>query len=231
MKRITAILLLMMVLISCSSNAVSNGAGIDREDVAKSELSGEDWIIETSYDRRPLYENETELQIIGRILTIEGCNNYYDDESAYGAPYTYGTLEVLKTLKGDVREGDILPYYLIGGTVSFDDYAKSQDQDSLEKQIRTSEENGLGIPENVTFKMSETQLEENKVYYIVTSDERNVHGNRYGIYPFDETFMVVDESSLDDDAIMGYSHEFNIWTDVTAIWFPENEADPRLKRQ
>ncbi|MBR2551700.1 MAG: hypothetical protein IKF05_01735 [Erysipelotrichaceae bacterium] len=236
------LMILVFILSSCSSSIIGKNTFIESDDFDLTEPAGgivqnvdkgidlnNEVVIETSVDRRPVYETEIELKLIGRVVSVDGCDNYWADYG-FGGIYTYGKIEVIKPLKGEINEGDIIGFAIGGGTVSFEQYAKSQDPQSLEKQIRLMNEHGSGIPSFITTKISATEIKEGKVYFVVTSAKRSIHGDLYLIYPYAETLLEIDESTLENEEIMGYSPEWKMWTNVLDIWFLENENDTRTKK-
>ncbi len=184
------------------------------------------WELGAFIDRLATPEDRISLKVVGRVLTIDGCSNYWPDLEMHGGTYTYGTLEVLKAVKGDVREGDIVPFAIAGGTVPYEDYAKSLDPVVLEKQIRVAEENGMEIPEMVTTRYFETELNEESVYFMVSEGKMDLQGDRYLILPYPETFMLVDADSLGSDKILAYNTDYQEWWDINDLKFPEKLGEP-----
>ena len=236
MKKILAILFV-IILASCSaSNAnssepVNNGISSEEDPfIAKEEETDTPWTIQYSFDRDVVYEEDIGLKLIGRIKSIDGCDNYWEDQGIYAGTYTYGKLEVIKALKGDIKEGDVIDFAIGGGTIPFEKYAKGQDPQSLEKQIRLYKEHGSEIPETVKTILSPVELKEGKAYYLGTSEERNFHGKIYLIYPCEEVLMEIDESTLNQEEILGYNVAIKEWINVLDMWYPENRYDTRTSR-
>ncbi|MBR3150465.1 MAG: membrane lipoprotein lipid attachment site-containing protein [Erysipelotrichaceae bacterium] len=242
MKKTILFILFVFMLVSCSSsvgetNTIPGSSGLDHVDpiggitqyTSENADPDNELVIEATVEYLPVYETEIELKLIGRVVSVDGCDNYWADYG-YGGIYTYGKIEVIKPLKGEISEGDIIGFAIGGGTVSFEQYAKSQDPQALARQMSLLKEKGSGVPSYVTTKISATEIEEGKVYFIVTSAKRDIHGDLYLIYPYAETLLEIDESTLENEEIMGYSPEWKTWKNVLDIWFLENENDTRTKR-
>ena len=179
-------------------------------------------------DYLPLTMEDIDAIALIRILDIEGSDNYNDELEIYGGVYTYGNFEVIEVLEGDIENGAAYGYMLPGGTISWEQYVKGADPDTLEKQIKIAEDAEEQLPEQVTFSYTPSVLSPGQAYYAVLQ-KRNVHGERYLIYPRDTTFMKLDENTLTSEETLGYSNETETWTDVRKLWYPENLNDPRLQ--
>ncbi|MBR3151772.1 MAG: hypothetical protein IKF46_07320 [Erysipelotrichaceae bacterium] len=230
MKKILVVLLMIMT-VSCASATVETKWNncLDKGQVntirkAAMKLEGNETIlsIDESSDRAPVFEEDIGLCVIAKINSIDGYDNYWSDANVYGGIYTYGQLEIVRVFIGDIEEGECVGFAIAGGTLPFDRYAKGQDPVSLEKQIRTIKENGYDLPAYVTRRIEGTQIEEGNVYYLVTGKRREARGGIYQILPYPDTFMLIDESTLEDDAILGYRTDAKVWQDVTKIRFPKD---------
>ena len=199
-----------------TTNTVTESAG---------ESEGTTLVIDVSSDRGIIFETDIGIRVIAKIVSIDGYDNYWSDENVYGGIYTYGKMEIMKVFNGDVEEGEQVGFVIAGGTLSFDRYAKGQDPTSLEKQIRTIKESGHDLPSYVTRRIEGTQIEEGNIYYLVTGKKRDVHGESYTIFPYEDTFMLADESTINNDEILAYRTDAKVWQDVTKIQFPKDKND------
>ena len=140
MKRIM-IILAGTVLMGCSSAAVSGSVS---ESSAEPETSaapeyeyhdayaplGEDLLTGWSEfefieyhcdDKDYMYENSEDV-VIGHALSLDRGSNVLETTGEYTYPYTVGTFTVLKSIKGDLKEGSVYVYARTGGIITADEY-------------------------------------------------------------------------------------------------------------
>ena len=126
MKKTILFILFVFMLVSCSSsvgetNTIPGSSGLDHVDpiggitqyTSENADPDNELVIEATVEYLPVYETEIELKLIGRVVSVDGCDNYWADYG-YGGIYTYGKIEVIKPLKGEISEGDIIGF-AIGG--------------------------------------------------------------------------------------------------------------------
>ena len=179
--------------------------------------------IGVSFDYVPAREERIANKAIIRILTIDGGDTYYDDLDIYsGQIYSYGIFEVLKSIKGNLTEGEEYQYIRVGGTATYEQYAAGQNPESVEKQEYLSEKESSELPENVTMSVAgAVVLEEGKVYFAVIDDETPTRGGSHILGCFPEDFRIVDENTLDTDNILAMNNFTGAWEPVSQIEFPD----------
>lgn len=235
MKNSIAMLMIAAAMLcGCSQSAATVNDAETHSDTPAAEAPAEETASENipvytiSADYLPLTMEDIDAIALIRILDIVGTDNYIDDLETYGGVYTYGNFEVIEVLKGNIENGGTYGYMLPGGTISWEQYVKGADPDTLAKQIRMAEDADEQLPAQIMFSYTPTELTPGQAYYAVMK-KRNVHGERYLIYARDTTFMKLDENTLSSEETLGYSNESGIWTDVRQLWYPDDLNDPRLQ--
>ncbi len=160
-----------------------------------------------------------------RILTVEGGDTYLDDIDQYsGWIYTYGTFEVIKSLKGDLEEGQVYKYIIAGGKTTWEKYALGQNPESIEKQEYLHEQTGEPMPEYVIQRIADVPaIQEGSVYFSTIDEGRPLRGGSYTLGTFGEQFRIVDEDTLGTDTILVLNNFTGKWEPADEIVFPEHK--------
>ncbi len=103
--------------------------------------------------------------VLAKVKSIDGCTNYNKTQKEYTAVMTYGNIEVLSVLKGEIKDKTI-PFIKLGGEISFEEYEKGLEDSQKEKLDLTSK---LTVTEKKTSYVSyypneDVKLEEGKIY-------------------------------------------------------------------
>lgn len=75
--------------------------------------------------------------VLAKIVSIDGGSNINQITNEYVYPYTFGKMEIINTIKGEVEEGETVTYARMGGIVSFEDYYNSLYPAQKEKHLIT----------------------------------------------------------------------------------------------
>ena len=117
-------------------------------------------------------EHETLLSastdvVIATVCSIEGGSTYNESKQTTIAPYTYGTLTILKSVKGDLSSGQTIHFTRSGGIVPYDDYLRS-----LETTQREAFASAAEKPAYIKQKVDgDIDIEVGKTYLIYLSDD------------------------------------------------------------
>ena len=117
-------------------------------------------------------EHETLLSastdvVIATVCSIEGGSTYNESKQTTMTPYTYGTLSILKSVKGDLSSGQTIHFTRSGGIVPVDDYLRS-----LEPAQREAFASAAEKPAYIKQKVDgDIDIEVGKTYLIYLSDD------------------------------------------------------------
>lgn len=169
-------------------------------------------------DKEVRKEN-AEYVIIGRINSIDGSTNYNEEQDEYTAIFTYGQIDVITVLQGNIETTEI-PFIRLGGEITFDEYEKGLTNSQKEKMdlVRT-----LTDDEKATSYVSyspngDIELEEGKYYLIYMN--YNTDYDRYICSYMQYGTREVDATTLNNN-IQTYS---GIGNNSTGIRVKNNET-------
>lgn len=111
--------------------------------------------------------------VLAKIVSIDGGSNINQITNEYVYPYTFGKMEIIDTIKGQVEEGEIVEYVRMGGIVSFEDYYNSLYPAQKEKHLSSLE----NVPSYVKMQFNgDIDVEVGKTYLmcLIDSSEGNV---------------------------------------------------------
>lgn len=118
--------------------------------------------IDLSYnnsDPQTMAERSDGIAIV-KIKSIDGVSNYGNGVQQYVYPYTYGEMEVIQTLSGDIEEGTTVKFSRLGGTMPFDEYleglseterAKFTNQDIEKRKAKITFDGDIDIEADKTY--------------------------------------------------------------------------------
>ncbi len=167
MKKIYIIFLMQLLIAGCTGNtsgAMKNDTVPEPDSYAEplpvtAEVSvlDDERVMKAFYEIDLLVRNDDPASMadfctsaaLVRIISIDGADTWNASLNRNGAAYTYGTLEVIEPLKGDLHAGQTCIFTRTGGLVTWEQYAAAQIPESIEKQERLMNENGTPIPEYV----------------------------------------------------------------------------------
>lgn len=110
-------------------------------------------------DPQTMAERSDSVAIV-KIKSIDGVSNYGNGVQQYVHPYTYGEMEVIQTLSGDIEEGTTVKFSRLGGTMPFDEYleglseaerAKFANQNTENKQAKNTFDGDIDIEADKTY--------------------------------------------------------------------------------
>ena len=102
------------------------------ENISSSDITSTTVGVELNQAYTPEYmKNISDTIIIANITSIDDADMKYNDIVGY----TYGKLEVLQTLYGDVKQGDILEFAKPGAILSYDEWNQAQPSEDQEKEM------------------------------------------------------------------------------------------------
>lgn len=150
------------------------------------------------------------------IKSIDGASNYGSGIEQYVYPYTYGEMEVVQTLAGDIPEGSTVKFSRLGGIMPFDEYLKGL---SESEQTKITSLNTKRKDVKIAFE-GDIDIEVGKTYlaYLVESTVHHAEPGAYEIIGFEGGLREIQTTG-------GYSANSNIkvLNNFTGEW--ENLSD------
>ena len=120
--------------------------------------------------------------IIGRVKSVDGCSNYNEWKQTYDSDgiYTFGTIEVLQSVKGDLKEGQVIDYLKMGGIIGKEEYLKGV-SDSVKN--KKDFDPAKMKPFVSSYYADDVRIENGKEYLIyLGNDFEKYMANRYAIF-------------------------------------------------
>lgn len=142
------------------------------------------------YSNNDVIKEKSDLVVVGKVTEIGNASNYNSKSKEYHKALTPGKLEVIEVVKSDVNEKmDEIDFMDIGGTISYEDYAKSLLPAQREKREYLMKQSGIMTVNNVFVNESvEDQLDlevgETYIMYLKYNEDYNsyiVTNQPYGI--------------------------------------------------
>lgn len=128
-------------------------------------------------------KNDNYFVVLGKIKSIDGTTNYNFKTQEYTDIFSYGKLEIVDTLKGNI-DGDIVDIMKLGGKITLSDYAKSLSPAQLQKEEMTNLLNTYSNSKSAVYVESKNsemvEPEIDKEYLFVM-----YYNNDYGKYILD----------------------------------------------
>ncbi len=162
---------------------------------AYAQLEGEVYTSEMTYDyiqfadKDYIYDYAEDI-VVGHVISIDKGSNWNEIAEEYCTPYTLGRFVVLKSFKGDLREGSVYQYGRQGGIVTAQEYyATYEDKGDKFKRMTGTDPDYIG-----QFPIHSNKIEVGKTYlmYIVSAqgvkDTCAIFGQKCGLRELDELF-------------------------------------------
>ncbi len=149
-------------------------------------------------------KNLAEYIVIAKVKSIDGGTNYSEGLGMYTSNNTIGKIEVIESLKGELKTGDIVPFIRLGGTVETTEYIKNLNDKRkylLEQAEKNGQETMLDYKYVKEIEDGDIDIEEGKTYLMfICYDEYNqkyeIFGKQYGLREYDlSTNMVVNNTT------------------------------------
>lgn len=139
--------------------------------------------------------------ILASVISVDGASAKYN--SIVGM--TYGKLLVSKTIKGQVKEGEILEYLKPGGFITVTDWEKYQDPEANAKREYLRQVNGADIDKDNTYISlglpDDIEIEAGKMYLIYLN-----YSDTYEKYEIIGLGTGLREVNIEKTNIVTYSH-------------------------
>ena len=132
--------------------------------------------------------------LIAKVSKIDGGTNYNEYFKMYSSVNTIGEIEIEKSIKGELKEGQIVPFIRLGGIVETSEYVKGLNEKRkrlLEEAEQKGEETMLDYKYVKEIKSGDIEIEEGKTYLMfICYDPYNkryeIFGDQYGLREYDE---------------------------------------------
>lgn len=117
--------------------------------------------------------------VIGKVLSIDGGSTWSDKKDSNVQAFTYGKFKVIKSLRGDLSEGETYLYTRDGGIVTWEDWLKSRPENAQEKLKSIA---GNNPPEYVQDKYDfDIAVEAGETYLMFPDDEYSPMKDAYAV--------------------------------------------------
>ena len=132
--------------------------------------------------------------VIAKVSKIDGGTNYNEYFKMYSSVNTIGEIEIEKSIKGELKEGQIVPFIRLGGIVETSEYVKGLNEKRkrlLEEAEQKGEETMLDYKYVKEIKSGDIEIEEGKTYlmficYDPYNERYEIFGDQYGLREYDE---------------------------------------------
>ena len=132
--------------------------------------------------------------VIAKVSKIDGGINYSEVLKMYTSVNTIGEIEIVRSIKGDLKEGQIMPFIRLGGIVETSEYVKGLNEKRkrlLEEAEQNGEETMLDYKYVKEIKAGDIEIVEGKTYlmficYDPYNERYEIFGDQYGLREYDE---------------------------------------------
>ena len=132
--------------------------------------------------------------LIAKVSKIDGGINYSETFKIYSSVNTIGEIEIEKSIKGGLKEGQIVPFIRLGGIIETSEYVKGLNEKRkrlLEEAEQKGEETMLDYKYVKEIKSGDIEIEEGKTYlmficYDPYNERYEIFGDQYGLREYDE---------------------------------------------
>lgn len=132
--------------------------------------------------------------VIAKVSKIDGGINYSETFKMYSSVNTIGEIEIEKSIKGGLKEGQIVPFIRLGGIIETSEYVKGLNEKRkrlLEEAEQKGEETMLDYKYVKEIKSGDIEIEEGKTYlmficYDPYNERYEIFGDQYGLREYDE---------------------------------------------
>lgn len=156
---------------------------------------------------------------IVKIKSLDGVSNYGKGVQQYVHPYTYGQMEIIQNLKGDVKEGEIVKFSRLGGTMPFDEYLEGLSEAERAKFANHDTEKKVKI----TFD-GDIDIEADKTYlvYLANSTVHYAEPGAYEIVGFEGGLREIQTTS--GYSVNSNSSDLKVLNNFTGEWENLNDV-------
>lgn len=154
------------------------------------------------------------------IESLDGVSNYGKGVQQYVHPYTYGQMEVIQTLKGDIKEGETVKFSRLGGTMPFDEYLEGL---SEAERAKISALNSERKDVKLTFE-GDIDIEAGKTYlvYLMNSTVHYAEPGAYEIVGFEGGLREIQTTS--GYSVNSNSSDLKVLNNFTGEWENLNDV-------
>lgn len=166
-------------------------------------------------DPQVMAERSDSVAIV-KVRSLDGVSNYGNGVQQYVHPYTYGQMEVIQTLKGDIKEGETVKFSRLGGTMPFDEYLEGL---SETERTKVSALNSDRKDVKLTFE-GDVDIEAGKTYlvYLMNSTVHYAEPGAYEIIGFEGGLREIQTTSS-----YSVNSDLKVLNNFTGEW--ENLSD------
>ncbi|WP_248758644.1 hypothetical protein [Pseudarthrobacter sp. SSS035] len=135
--------------------------------------------VEFIWDAKDPYYGYNRVPVVARVHidSIDGGRAFSPISDQYVFPQTIGTMTVRDVYKGDVKPGDQLNYSRVGGTVTFDEYWSSLNQQQRDKMLHLNNGHKPAAKKYIQEKvLDDVDIEAGKEYVVFLSPQSSKDG-------------------------------------------------------
>lgn len=151
--------------------------------------------------------------VVAKVVSILGGKNRNEKTNEYVSPYTFGEIEVIESIKGDLTVGEKYSYVRIGGIVPLNDYAAAMYPDQREKFLNNFGNNPKPMFVQSLFE-SDIMIESGKTYlmYMISDENQTTMVNSHAIIGFEGGLREVEQGETSK------SSETKVYNNFTKQW-------------
>ncbi|MEF9967791.1 hypothetical protein [Anaerorhabdus sp.] len=156
--------------------------------------------------------------VIATIQSIDGGDILNKVKGTYCHPYTYGTMIIESTIKGDLESGTEVKYTRMGGIVSFNKYLSSLPTAKRDKLLSQPQASNVQYVD-YTFG-DDIEIEVGKTYlmYLIDPENSIVDPNAYRITMWQGGMREVRGNNVNSDLRSASLNEIQIYNNFTNEW-------------
>lgn len=156
---------------------------------------------------------------IVKVKSLDGVSNYGKGVQQYVHPYTYGQIEVIQTLKGDIKEGGTVKFSRLGGIMPFNEYLEGLSETERAKFANHDTEKKVKI----TFD-GDIDIEADKTYlvYLANSTVHYAEPGAYEIVGFEGGLREIQTAS--GYSVNSSSSDLKVLNNFTGEWENLNDV-------
>ncbi len=148
--------------------------------------------------------------VIAKVTRIDGGINYNKALKMYSSVNTIGEIEIIESIKGELKENQVVPFIRLGGIIETSEYVKGLNE-KRKRLIYEAEERGeetmLDYKYIKDIRVGDIEIEEGNIYlmfinYDPYNERYEIFGDQYGLREYDiNTKMVLNNDTGEYETI------------------------------
>ena len=148
--------------------------------------------------------------VIAKVTRIDGGINYNKALKMYSSVNTIGEIEIIESIKGELKKNQVVPFIRLGGIIETSEYVKGLNE-KRKRLIYEAEERGeetmLDYKYIKDIRVGDIEIEEGNIYlmfinYDPYNERYEIFGDQYGLREYDiNTKMVLNNDTGEYETI------------------------------